>query len=66
MGVYLDDQTSKTIQFLDDPEIPSRDVNETCERCSLFDCRERIAAPVILQKKHKNEELRKALRRLIN
>ena len=66
MGVYLDDQTKNTIKFLNDPEIPSRDVNETCERCSLFDCKERIAAPIILQKKHKNEELRKALRRLIN
>lgn len=66
MGVYLDEHTRKTLRFLDDPSIPFREVNETCERCSLFDCKERIAAPVILQKKHKNEELRKALRRLIN
>jgi DNA-binding XRE family transcriptional regulator len=66
MGIYLDDQTREKLAFLEDPGLPSREVNQTCERCSLFDCRERIAAPVILQKKHKNEELRKALRRMIN
>jgi transcriptional regulator with XRE-family HTH domain len=66
MGIYLDDQTRGKLAFLQDPQLPSRDVNQTCERCSLFDCRERIAAPVILQKKFKNEELRKALRRMIN
>lgn len=65
MGIYLDEQTREKLAFLDDPHLHSRDVNQTCERCSLFDCRERIAAPIILQKKHKNEELRKALRRII-
>ena len=66
MGIYLDDQARKTLAFLQDPTIPKREVNQTCERCALFDCRERIAAPVILQKRHKNEELRKALRKMIN
>jgi transcriptional regulator with XRE-family HTH domain len=66
MGIYLDEETKSKIAFLQDPDLPSRDVNQTCERCSVFDCKERIAAPVILQKRHKNEELRKALRRMIN
>ncbi|MCE6989284.1 helix-turn-helix domain-containing protein [Dyadobacter sp. CY323] len=66
MGIYLDDATKEKLAFLDDPNLHSRDVNQTCERCSLFDCRERIAAPIILQKRHKNEELRKALRRIIH
>jgi transcriptional regulator with XRE-family HTH domain len=66
MGIYLDKQTREKLAFLDDPNLNAREVNQTCERCSLFECRERIAAPVILQKKHKNEELRKALKRMIN
>lgn len=66
MGIYLDEQTREKLAFLNDPALTSREVNQTCERCSLFDCRERIAAPVILQKRHKNEELRKALKRMIN
>jgi transcriptional regulator with XRE-family HTH domain len=65
MGIYLDEATREKIRFLNDPAIPSRTVNQTCERCSLFDCRERIAAPIILQKKHKNEALRKALKKMI-
>jgi XRE family transcriptional regulator, fatty acid utilization regulator len=66
MGIYLDESTRKKIAFLKDPNLPSREVNQTCERCAVFDCRERIAAPSILQKKHKNEELRKALRKMIH
>ena len=65
MGIYLDDATKEKLNFLKDPAIPSRLVNQTCERCSLYDCRERIAAPIILQKKYKNEALRKALKRMI-
>ncbi|REA56761.1 XRE family transcriptional regulator [Dyadobacter luteus] len=65
MGMYLDEATRGKIHFLNDPAIPARTVNQTCERCSLFDCRERIAAPVILQKKYKNEALRKALKKMI-
>lgn len=65
MGIYLDEQTKKKIAFLKDPGLLSREVNQTCERCSVFDCRERIVAPSILQKRHKNEELRKALKKMI-
>lgn len=65
MGIYLDEATREKLIFLNDPAIPSRTVNQTCERCSIFDCKERIAAPIILQKKYKNEALRKALKRMI-
>ena len=65
MGIYLDEQTKEKLGFLQDSAIPQRLVNQTCERCSLFDCKERIAAPIILQKKFKNEALRNALKRMI-
>ena len=65
MGIYLDTSTREKLGFLDDPDLNAREVNQTCERCALFDCRERIAAPIILQKRYKNEELRKALKRVI-
>jgi XRE family transcriptional regulator, fatty acid utilization regulator len=66
MGIYLDEQTREKLAFLQDPNLPAREVNQTCERCSVFDCKERIAAPTILHKRHKNEELRKALRKMIH
>ena len=65
MGIFLNDHTRATLRFLSDPDIPHREVNETCESCSLFSCKERVAAPTVLQKKRKNEELKRALQRMI-
>ncbi len=44
--------------------IPARLVNEACERCGLFDCRERVAAPTVLQKRRQADALRKAISQL--
>ena len=65
MGIFLNDEAQKTIAFLNDPNLTHRDVNETCERCQLFDCKERMAAPIVLQRKHKNEELKKSISRML-
>jgi XRE family transcriptional regulator, fatty acid utilization regulator len=65
MGIFLNEEAHKTIAFLNDPHLTHRDVNETCERCQLFDCKERMAAPIVLQRKHKNEELRKSINRML-
>ncbi|GAB2773055.1 hypothetical protein GCM10027275_15020 [Rhabdobacter roseus] len=64
MGIYLDEPARTTLRFLGDPAIPFREVNETCERCALFDCKERIAAPTVLQKRQKTEKLRRALQKM--
>ncbi|MCK8490911.1 MULTISPECIES: helix-turn-helix domain-containing protein [Spirosoma] len=45
-------------------EVPHRVVNEACERCGLFDCRERVAAPVVLQKKRQFAGMKKAMEKL--
>lgn len=44
--------------------IPFRTVNQTCERCGIFDCRERVAAPVVLQKKRQHEGMKAAIAKL--
>ncbi len=46
------------------PDIPFRVVNQTCERCGIFDCRERVAAPIVLQKKRQFEATKKAMEEL--
>lgn len=66
MGIFVNEDARKKISFLDDPAIAHRLVNETCERCSLFDCRERMAAPNVLNKKLKQEELKKTIRTLVS
>lgn len=46
------------------PDIPFRVVNQTCERCGIFDCRERVAAPTVLQKKRQFAAVKKAMEAL--
>ncbi|PLK45016.1 MULTISPECIES: helix-turn-helix domain-containing protein [unclassified Emticicia] len=62
VGFEINDNLRAKMKFLDDPNIITRDVNQTCERCSLFDCKERVAAPVILQKKRQIQNMKAALR----
>jgi XRE family transcriptional regulator, fatty acid utilization regulator len=62
MGFELNDNLRSKFKFLSDPKIQAREVNQTCERCRLFDCKERVAAPVILQKKRQMENMKVALK----
>ncbi|KPM46992.1 helix-turn-helix domain-containing protein [Jiulongibacter sediminis] len=64
LGFEVNDQLKSKIKFLNDKQIDKREVNQTCERCGIFDCKERVAAPTILQKKRHQEEIRKVLERL--
>ncbi|WP_373513556.1 helix-turn-helix domain-containing protein [Persicitalea sp.] len=66
MGIYLNEDSRKVIGFLADPAIRSRLVNETCERCALFDCKERMAAPTVLQRRQKYEDLKKSIATLMS
>ncbi|MEZ4904714.1 MAG: helix-turn-helix transcriptional regulator [Spirosomataceae bacterium] len=62
MGIRLDDYVRSKIKFLHTNKIVKREVNETCERCPSFDCKERMAAPTVLQRKRKNEAIRQAMK----
>ncbi len=66
MGIFLNEDSRRIIGFLNDPNLRLRLVNETCERCTLFDCKERMAAPTVLQRRHKHEELKKSITALLN
>ena len=63
MCFAVNDTLRNKMQFLNNPDagIPHRTVNEACERCGIFDCRERVAPPTILQKKRQTEAMKGAL-----
>lgn len=61
LGFEVDDSLKSKIKFLNDKTIEHQEVNQTCERCGIFDCKERVAAPTLLQKKRHQEEIRKVL-----
>lgn len=64
LGVLLDDHAKQRIQFWDDPAIPCRTVNVTCERCALADCAERAAPPKVVLRREERKRMEEMLRTL--
>ena len=64
IGIQIDENSLKQIQFLNSHNIPSQVVNETCERCALAHCNERAAAPKIIQSKQRQQIIEQKLREL--
>ncbi|WP_338875759.1 helix-turn-helix domain-containing protein [Spirosoma sp. SC4-14] len=66
MCFAVNDALKRKMKFMNTSpdEIPFRVVNEACERCGIFDCRERVAAPVVLQKKRQFAGMKKAMENL--
>lgn len=65
MCFAVNDTLRRKMQFLSDAAIPQRTVNEACERCGIFDCKERVAAPTVLQKRRQQEAMKAAMGRLV-
>ncbi len=64
LGFYLDEQLKKKINFWNDPSIPFRIVNDTCEMCNIPDCKERISEPTALRKIQRSLEIENAIKKL--
>ncbi len=64
IGLLIDKSLHKQIAFLDDPAIPVREVNQTCQRCSIMDCKERVAPPTIVDEYDQSRKTAAALRKL--
>lgn len=64
IGIYLDEQLKKKINFWNDPSIPYRIVNDTCEMCNIPDCKERISEPITLRKIQKSLDIENAIKKL--
>ncbi|WP_343486579.1 XRE family transcriptional regulator [Allomuricauda sp. d1] len=57
IGLLINKQLRKKIAFLDDPKIKTQQVGVTCERCSIMDCSQRVAPPIILERQQKNDSI---------
>ena len=64
LGFEISEEASKKIGFLNDPKVTVQNVNQTCEKCSIFDCKERIAAPTILQERRHIKSMTEAIAKL--
>ena len=65
MGLPLNTHTRKLVRFSKDLDLKHRQVNETCERCSLFNCSDRMAAPVVIQKAIKAETIKTTIKQML-
>lgn len=65
LGFLVNDEFKKKVNFWNDPDIPKIIVGDTCERCQISDCIERIAPPKIIEHKIKFEETERILKKII-
>ncbi len=61
VGLMINEELRKLVGFLNDPKLITRTVNTTCERCSVPDCSERAASPVVIEELEHIEDLLKTL-----
>ncbi len=66
IGIVVDSESKAKIKFLNDPTIPSLEVNTTCERCGIMDCKERAVEPIVIQRRLKRQKINDALNKLIS
>lgn len=64
LGVLLDEHAQNSIAFWNDPKIPQRDINVTCQRCSLLHCAERAAPSTVLQKRDERKRIQDLIQKL--
>jgi transcriptional regulator with XRE-family HTH domain len=63
IGFLMDDAFHRTVRFADDENVAAADVNLTCERCPLApaECLDRAAAPVLHERRKRQERQEAAL-----
>ena len=65
IGFKIDKKSQQHIKFLNDPTITEEDVGETCERCPLTDCSERVVEASIISKQNRAKVREAALQKFI-
>lgn len=66
LGLQITEQLKQTIRFWNDPDIPDRVVNKTCERCAIQDCAERAAPPVVIERRRQFKLVQQRLQELVS
>lgn len=64
VGLLINRQLQRKLNFLGDPKIANKNVGVTCEHCFIKDCKVRQAPAIILYKALKNKGIELILREL--
>ena len=65
IGYLIDENLTGAISFINDSKIKTKIVNDTCERCSINNCQERMAAPVVLEKEAQSQKVGELINQLM-
>ena len=57
VGLLINKQLYRKLNFLSDSRIKTQDVGVTCERCAIMDCKVRKVTPVFLETVAKNKKI---------
>ena len=64
IGILIDRVLKERVKFLDDPAISTKQVNTTCERCPVKNCKERTAPPTVVEAKNQRKRVQEILKTL--
>lgn len=64
LGILLNSQTIKKINFIKSSSLQTINVGVTCESCSIADCEVRQAPPIRLEKEHFNLSMKNAIEKI--
>ncbi len=65
LGFKIDEYAKDKIKFMRDPNIKVKEVNNTCERCELPNCSERVSEPLKIYEELSKEKIQRAINKLI-
>ncbi len=65
LGIKIDKKSESIIKFINDPTIEIEKVSESCERCPLTDCSERVVEASMISKQNALEKQELALQKFI-
>ena len=66
IGVLIDNDSKQKIKFINDPNISTREVSTTCERCGILDCKERAIQPIVVLQKQEKTKISETLKRILD
>ena len=64
IGFLMNNEFKKKVNFWNDAQITTKQVGVTCERCSLTNCKERVAPAHVIAEEKKKLEIEAALEKL--
>jgi transcriptional regulator with XRE-family HTH domain/predicted transcriptional regulator len=64
IGLLMTNEVRQLFKFLDDPDLKVKEVNTTCERCSMPNCGARAIPPIVLEEIEEKNRILDSLKNL--